>query len=317
MIDKKTIKLLIFFFIAFILFVRCNYTNSGNIVIKEKGIQNFDITPDGRNIIFSYFDNNRISIYKSNIDGSNVKLLINSQDGMVADNPRCSPDGKKIVFVSKKIDSLNSSISVAGINGDNISIVTDDFGLKIQAVFSKDGKSLFFIQANEYSAYSSVGVKAPHNFDIYKYEFGNRKVNRISNLSAYRLYNIEDIDNDRLLFDLRDEKNGIFFYNKFDFSLMRISTSNDTLRNSNDYSNPILVNSNRIVCSSNYDLVNIDLLEKKESLLSSTDGTHFNAVRYNAINQAIYFIKTDDKNVIQKIDLDGKEHSKIILDKFH
>lgn len=209
MVTKRLINLNFFASIILLLIVGC-HQNSKELFENE--IQDFDITPDGEHIVFSWKDDRKTSLYKVNIDGTNPRLLSPKQD-MLFENPSCSLDGQKIVFLASKLNSLTSSIYTIGINGDSLMQITSGKTLIMEAVFSKNGESIYFTQANEYASYSPIGRKAPHDFDIYNIRLNDKK---ISNLNAYSLSGISDVDSTRLLLSLRDSDNGIFFMKKID-----------------------------------------------------------------------------------------------------
>lgn len=294
MLKSLMISRFILFCLVSSLLMGC-YTGAEQI---NYGIQGFDITPDGKHIVFCWLDNHKTSLYKANIDGTNVKLLVSAADNLSSNNPICSSDGQKIVFLRSAPKSLKSAVWMVNIAGDGLKQLTDSNTLKIEAVFSQNDESIYYTQANEYAAYSVVGRKAPHNFDVYNLSLKTMKVSKVSDLKAYWLYDLKDADSLKLLFSLRDEKSGIFFFNKKDSVLTRVVTTNDTLRNSEGYSKPILLNSGKIICASYYELVSIDLEQKKETLLMASGGSHFSVIRHNKLNHRIFYQKTDDNEFI-------------------
>jgi len=169
----------------------------------------------GEHIVFSWKDDHKTSLYKVNIDGANPRLL-SPKEEMLFENPSCSLDGQKIVFLTSKLNSLTSSIYTIGINGDSLMQITSGKTLIMEAVFSNTGESIYFTQANEYASYSPIGRKAPHNFDIYEISLNDKKASKVSNLNAYSLSGISDVDSTRLLLSLRDNDDGIFFIKKTD-----------------------------------------------------------------------------------------------------
>lgn len=264
-------------------------------------LNSFDISPNGKHIVFSYAFNSKGSLYKANIDGTEVKLLTDSNSTFFSESPRCSPDGESIVFLRSTPGSLKSSMWLTNINGDNLTQLTDSSNLIMEAVFSKDGQYIYFTRANDYAAYSPIGRKAPHSLRL-----KDNKTSKISNLKAYGLYSISDIGN-QILFNMRGEEEGVFFYKKDGGRLNKVVTVNDTLTNSTGYSNPLMIDTAKLIAASYYQLVSIDLNSKIEALVLPSNGNHFKVVRYNQINDKLYFTKTDGTNSIYSVNLDGSD----------
>jgi di/tripeptidase len=109
----------------------------------------------------------------------------------------------------------------------------------------------------------------------------NNKISKISNLNAYSLADITEIDSSRILLSLRDKEDGIFFYSRNSFKLDKITVTNDSLRNSSLYAVPVVINAKNIVAASSYQLVNINTETKKEKQLLPSSGAHFKTLRYN------------------------------------
>jgi len=77
----------------------------------DNQIQDFDVSPDGNNIIVSWYSNKSSSIYTTAVDGTKPKLLLTSKDHSL-DGPRYSNDGKKVLFISGKLNELFNSLCI-------------------------------------------------------------------------------------------------------------------------------------------------------------------------------------------------------------
>ncbi|TDQ08059.1 TolB-like translocation protein [Pedobacter metabolipauper] len=285
--------------------------NSSEKHAKENRLDSFDITADGKHIVFSRFFNGKIMLYKANIDGTDIKLLVDTTIDLDCKSPRFSPDGEEIVFIGYAGKSFKSSIWRVSINGDNLKQLTDTNSLKMEAIFSNDKKNIYYTLADEFKAYSPIARAAPHKFDVYSLDLHNNKIAKVTNLKAYSIYHITDVDSLTMVFNMGDKEGGIFFYGKRSGVLNRLVTKNDTLTNSTGYFDPAFIDQNHIICSSYYELVTIDLLSKYEKLILPSNGRQFTARRYNKKLNRIFFMKSDDEYTIQSINLDGTDLKEI------
>ena len=175
---------------------------------KTKSLGNFDISPDDKQIIFSYLKNNVSAVYTINTDGSNLKKIISSNGDSFFVSPKYSKDGKKFMCILYKKNSYNGSLIISDIDGSNTDKLTDDDQIITEATFSRDGESIYFCKANEYAAYSPIGVKAPHGIDIYCIALKDKKINKVSNLKAYGISSISDLNDKYIMMRLEAGPDG-------------------------------------------------------------------------------------------------------------
>lgn len=96
-------------------------------------------TPDGR-LVYDMVENDRPHIWSSDADGKNARQLTpgDSQDMQ----PRISPDGRYIVFVSNRTGE--NKIWRMNIDGSGQTLLSDFEGAGLDPRFSPDGQSIFF-----------------------------------------------------------------------------------------------------------------------------------------------------------------------------
>ncbi|WP_367330295.1 hypothetical protein [Sphingobacterium multivorum] len=304
------LRLLIFPYFLIIILFGCG----GNHLADINRLIDFDISPNGKDIIFSVLNNGKSSLFRSDITGRNSKLILSSDEGLSLYNPKISNDGENIIFIGEKKGSLKNSLWTSKIDGSDLRLLIDTTGLKIDFTFSTDNKLIYFTQAQEFAGYSPLAQKAPHKFDIYEYNILNKNISKISNFNEYGIYNISDVDAGRILLSIRGGDNGIFFYLKKQNQLHKIVTQNDSLRNSTGYSNPVFIDDKHIVCSSFYQLMLINLENKIEKCILSSTGTQFSEIRFNKATQRVFFKKNDETNDLYSINPDGSDLKKINFD---
>lgn len=101
-------------------------------------------SPDGKTLLFQSNRNGRTALYTSAIDGSGVKLLLDSgDDPSVA---AWSPDGRRIAFAAT-VAGDEPDIFVMDANGGGRQRLTDDPGDDSHPHWSADGARIFFNSA--------------------------------------------------------------------------------------------------------------------------------------------------------------------------
>lgn len=98
-----------------------------------------DVSPDGRQVVFTSTQHGRIDIWTADAEGNNPRQLTdkNRDNGW----PKWSPDGKQIAFCSTR--DGNSEIYVMNADGSNQKRVTRDPATKIAPQWAPDGKKVY------------------------------------------------------------------------------------------------------------------------------------------------------------------------------
>lgn len=106
-------------------------------------------SPDGSKIIFnSTRDGGDRDIFVMNIDGSNVIQLTTNNDAEDAE-ASFSPDGTKILFFSRPIDSSNSEVYVMNSDGSNKVNVSNNPSSDGSCSWSPDGQQITFVSGRD------------------------------------------------------------------------------------------------------------------------------------------------------------------------
>lgn len=110
-----------------------------------KRIGAYDISPDGKTIVFSLtsysMESNKgnSDLYLINSDGTNLRVFKNSDNG--ESEPKFSPDGNKIAYI------MNSQIFVSDFDGKNEKQIANIFSGASGIEWSSDGKKILFVSS--------------------------------------------------------------------------------------------------------------------------------------------------------------------------
>jgi len=266
----------------------------------------FDIDPSGNNLIFSWKGDNKTSIYRCNIDGKDVEKILDN-DSLSYYAPRYSKGGDSLSFIATDYPkTLKTSLGLYNIKDKNTEIVLDNSLLKTEAVLSKSGTKLFFLGANEYNKYATVGRKAPHGFDIYELNIKNNVIRRVTNFNAYQINYLNYMEKDTLTFSsFLDGKDGVFLYNDQTKNISMITVKNDSLKSLNGFSAAKYINDAKLVYTSYYEINLVDFRKNtKKKIYRSKSGNHISNLSYSKKLNKL-FISEQKQNLIYVLDLDG------------
>jgi len=301
--------------------IRCTGSNNNHVEkVKVDGLGSFDLTPDNKSIIFAYTIKSKTALYKCDINGLSPKLLLMNDSVGDIFNPKCSPDGKKVVFIAtKKKSTLKSSVWIINADGSELTRLTDSSGLITEATFSNDNDLIYYCTAKEVKNYSPIVSASAHDFDIYSVNIESKNSYKLSNLHAYGIQNIVDFDSERLLIQLPAQ--GVYFYNKnSQANIHQIAPKNNKNVNPISYSNPVVINQSLIGLVSYYQLIVFSLPDMSQKVIFSTHGAaQFNTLRSYKKENKLIFTLSDDSNNFYSIDFKNGESQEIhiLLDNEH
>ncbi len=141
------------------------------------------------------------SIYVIDPKGVKGREIPVPQDRVPYD-PIFSPDAKKIMYVFKAKDAENppSSLCLMDVNGANPQILTPEAGNITDAVFSPDGRTIYYLSAGSYGHYSPIAQSHPHDFDVYSIDITGKAPKQCTHLKAYGMSDLSVSNDGKTLF---------------------------------------------------------------------------------------------------------------------
>ncbi|MDR2228487.1 MAG: hypothetical protein LBE39_03365 [Flavobacteriaceae bacterium] len=288
---------------------------------KESHLNGFDISPDAENIVFSYKKDSLYRIYTKSINDGKKSVIFEGSGNYV--NPKYVNNGKTIVALYYPYNTLIPEFHFYNLATHKLSKkIKLGEGFISDYILSTSNK-MFYLQAKTFQSYSPIVPKAYHDFDIYELDLVTLEYKRISNLKAYSMQEILNMEGDSLLVSMQgkySDESGLFFVNKVSSMkeegiLNKIWIKNDTLRNSTMYANPVILPNNQILCASSYQMVMLDLKSNKEFPVLPSNGYHYNIIRN--VNNLVFYQRSDRTDDIYFFNLKDKNINliKIVSDK--
>ncbi|MCL6477427.1 MAG: hypothetical protein K6T65_03340 [Peptococcaceae bacterium] len=161
-----------------------------------------DISPDDGQIVFPYYQGGVASLYTANADGTGVRLLAGIKDTSLL-RPRYSPDGTKILFLAapKKKENRRQTLYIMDRDGRNQKRLLPEDILVTEAIFSPDGRIIYFLKAGTFRNYSPIASRRPHEFDIFSIDIDGNNLKRLTHKEEYDMSGLSvTSDGQRLLY---------------------------------------------------------------------------------------------------------------------
>ncbi len=299
--------------IVFCCFFLLLVTTSCRSQVKEQktSIRGFDLSQDDERILYSLLQAGTTRIYELSLTTNNMRVLITAGENKFLSNPRYSPNGKKILFIEyDKLDMQSSTLCISNSDGTSVEQLVEGRGIISEAIFSEFGDEIFFTSANEYSKSSPIGIKAPHGYDIYSISLGSKELKKLSQLNAYGLHHLFELDSNSLLLHKGAGKDGgmMLFEKKRPQDLTRIVPENDPRNDPSLYDTPVHSSRlNKMVFIAPYQLYIMDVESRHANLLYDNRGrAHIQYVSFfNQNDRVLFSIK--GRPYLYSIGLDGKE----------
>ncbi len=276
-----------------------------------------DLSPNDNCIVFSYSQDDNYSLYVGKIDGDSVVNILSSNNDTSYVRPKFSPSGEHILFIAFPKDKKSSNIFVVDKYGKNRRKITSQNQIITDAIFSNNGKTIYYVKSNTYESYSPIGIAAPHDADIYKIDFAGWDERKITNLRAYGIYNPSEVLEKYLLARLEDSsKMGIYLIELSKQHRMRSVIPVNNPRGGADlYYDPYYSESfNIIAFTAPYELYIMDLDSLNAKMVygpKDQEIAHIhNVLVFKTLNK-ILFKKETENDAFRTINFDGSNLQKV------
>ena len=144
----------------------------------------FDISPDDKHFLFSNYLNGKEAIYRANGDGTDVIQLTSSETER-HHAPKYSRDGKKILFLSKNSERINT-LNLANQDGNQKKQLTSNNLHVSEAVFSYSGETIYYVGMPAEDFKKAEG-ETSKGFDLYSIEIDDGKIKRLTNKNYFEM----------------------------------------------------------------------------------------------------------------------------------
>ncbi len=150
--------------------------------VRARLVQNPSVSPDGKRVTFSALGRIYVQDLKP---GSKPKVVAGAPEQ--AFQPRWSPDGKRLVFVTW--DAVEGgAIWSAPVGGGSATRLTSDVAFYTEPMVSPDGKTVVALRASHYERLNRASEAAPDwPTDIVKLPLAGGSVDLVAHTSAARL----------------------------------------------------------------------------------------------------------------------------------
>jgi len=112
-------------------------------LVRIPQVFQFDLSPDGSKVAFAWNKEDKIDIFVKNLKSDEVYKLTEGSESAL--EPRWSPDGEKIAYVSDRSGDENFDILVIPADGGEPTRLTDDLYDNHNPQWTPDGKWIVFV----------------------------------------------------------------------------------------------------------------------------------------------------------------------------
>lgn len=163
------------------------------------------VSEDDQRIAFSYFNNESSAIFTANQDGSDVKRVSNP-DHVYHTNPKFSPDGSRILYLSRNSDRIQS-LYTANVDGTNPKKISESSQHVSEAVFSDDNETIFFSGTPAEEFQKSEG-ESQEGYDLFSVKIDGTSMQKLTDRDFYTMESLVfSAEKKEILFKDFDELN--------------------------------------------------------------------------------------------------------------
>lgn len=163
------------------------------------------VSEDDQRIAFSYFNNESSAIFTANQDGSDVKRVSNP-DHVYHTNPKFSPDGSRILYLSRDSDRIQS-LYTANVDGTNPKKISESSQHVSEAVFSDDNETIFFSGTPAEEFQKSEG-ESQEGYDLFSVKIDGTSMQKLTDRDFYTMESLVfSAEKKEILFKDFDELN--------------------------------------------------------------------------------------------------------------
>ena len=243
-------------------------------------------------------------------------------------NPVFSPDRKEILYLSgpKKSPNPESAIYLNDVKGPHFKRLTLDKEFITEAVFSPDGKTIYFLSAGSYGHYSHVAQSHPHDFDVYSVDVTGNNPRQWTQLKAYGLSNLAVSSDGSQLFFVQDGQDRSLVSLSVDGKAEPVTVMRDVWNAKVSPDNKVIIFSQMKsgLGGLKYDLFRRDLRDQTVSGIKQLTFLNSRAFGIQFFNQRPYVLFVQQTNwpntsspelQLKEINLDGSDLKQILLPK--
>ena len=140
----------------------------------------FGVSPDDK-LAVTHIESGKSRIHFSGEDTS----LLETDSDVDLIQLYFTEDKKYLYYVTNAKDKKSSQVNKLELKSGESQLVFESEFLVSEISFNQDESVLYYLQANTYENYSPIAGKAPHDYDIYKFDLETEKQDKITQLEAY------------------------------------------------------------------------------------------------------------------------------------
>lgn len=256
----------------------------------------FDISPDNKSIALAISNGPISTIYIFSLEEDKLVQLTDSKG--YYSRPSFSPQGDKIIFLSKNLEAETSDLCSIDINTRKIIKLTDSKTYVTEGVFMPTGNEILYCGAGIITNYSPLARKAPHDIDLYSIKIDGGPSKKLTNFNAYEFSDLSpNLKGDTILCKMIVKGvEGLYFLSLSDTVKTKIEAINNPRPEIGEsfYGSPSYAKDyKQISFTAPYQIYTLNLSDKKCAEVWSSFGNEEQAMpiftKFNNTNEKLYF----------------------------